>query len=169
MISLARSYEEYEEIRKIIKGVKDLDTLVALISDNNKFCITNDLRETKKMIDFNYKSLCITIKQNGNDLSITGYTEIWSDTTCTMISLNLGSFYKYRTRITEHNEVYCYSLHPYDNQDYHYSYNNKIYRNGKLIDIVAKEEMYDEMSYADNMILKLMQLDEKLESKMCHF
>lgn len=77
MIDLKQGCIDYEELRKFVEGVKDLDTLVDLIKDNNEFNITNDLRD-RGAIDLNYKSICATIiKENECYLSVDPFIEIW--------------------------------------------------------------------------------------------
>lgn len=63
MISIQKGLEDFNELRTTIKGVKDINTLVELIYDKPRYNITNDLRDTRGVIDINYKSICATIQQ----------------------------------------------------------------------------------------------------------
>lgn len=168
MINLDKSYEEFNELRSIVDNVRDLDTLVALMTNNNIYDITNDLRDTDNLIDVNYKSLCVTIKQMKNRLQLLGDAEVWSNTGRTMLNVNFYNYFKYNSRTLEDGRLYCYSRHPYDDQDYFYSYDRKIYRKGKLIREVPSYEILGELSIRDQMVLELMDLDRSLEPRMCH-
>ena len=64
MINIHKGLEDFNELRTIIKGVKDINSLVELIYDNPKYDITNDLRDTRGVIDLNFKSICATILLN---------------------------------------------------------------------------------------------------------
>lgn len=57
MISIQKGYEDWKELSEIVSNVKTLNTFVDLVDGNNRYGITNDLRD-KGMIDLNYKSIC---------------------------------------------------------------------------------------------------------------
>ena len=63
MINIHKGLQDYNELRTTINGVKDINSLVELIYDNPKYDITNDLRDTRGLIDLNFKNICATIKQ----------------------------------------------------------------------------------------------------------
>ena len=73
MISIQKGLEDFNELRTTIKGVKDINTLVELIHDNPRYNITNDLRDTRGIIDINYKSICATIQQKENNIKQIDY------------------------------------------------------------------------------------------------
>ena len=79
MISIQKGLEDFNELRTTIKGVKDINTLVELIHDNPRYNITNDLRDTRGVIDINYKSICATIQQKENGLVVLGDVEVWDN------------------------------------------------------------------------------------------
>ena len=79
MIKIYKGLEDFNELKTTIKGVKDINSLVELIYDNPKYGITNDLRDTRGVIDLNFKSICATIKQEENSLVVLDEVEVWDD------------------------------------------------------------------------------------------
>lgn len=119
MISIQRGLEDFNELRTTIKGVKDINTLVELIYDNPRYNITNDLRDTRGIIDINYKSICATIQQKEDSLVVLGDVEVWdNDGSLDFVLVNMYNYSKYNTSISEDGKVYVKSSHPYDEEDY---------------------------------------------------
>ena len=168
MISIHKGLEDFNELRTIIKGVKDINSLVELIYDNPKYNITNDLRADRGVIDLNFKSICATIKQEDNGLSVLPEVEVWDDNgSLDFVLVNMYSYRKYNTGISEDGEVYVNSSHPYDEQEYYYAVGNNIYRSGKFIEEI-KESKDHYIDGIDEIILRLMELNRPLKSVMCH-
>lgn len=168
MISIHKGLEDFNELRTIIKGVKDINSLVELIYDNPKYNITNDLRADRGVIDLNFKSICATIQQRDNDLEVLGEVEVWDDNgSLDFVLVNMYSYRKYNTSIREDGKIHISSSHPYDEQEYHYVVGNKIYRDGKYVETYEenKEHYIDGI---DEMILRLIELDRPLQSRICH-
>ena len=168
MISIQKGLEDFNELRTTIKGVKDINTLVELIYDNPRYNITNDLRDTKGVIDINYKSICATIQQKEDSLAVLGDVEVWNnDGSLDFVLVNMYNYVKYNTGISEDGEVYVKSSHPYDEQNYHYAVGNNIYRNGKFIEKIKESEDHY-IDGIDEIILRLMELNRPLKSIMCY-
>ena len=168
MINIHKGLQDFNELRTIIKGVKDINSLVELIYDNPKYNITNDLRADRGVIDLNFKSICATIQQRDNDLEVLGEVEVWDDNgSLDFVLVNMYSYRKYNTSIREDGKIQISSSHPYDEQEYHYVVGNKIYRDGKYIETYEenKEHYIDGI---DEMILRLIELDRPLKSIMCY-
>lgn len=168
MINIHKGLEDFNELRTIIKGVKDINSLVELIYDNPRYDITNDLRDTRGVIDLNFKSICATIQQRDNDLEVLGEVEVWDDNgSLDFVLVNMYSYRKYNTSIREDGKIHISSSHPYDEQEYHYAIGNKIYRNGKYVETIkeSKEHFIDGL---DEIILRLIELDRPLQSRICH-
>ena len=168
MISIHKGLEDFNELRTIIKGVKDINSLVELIYDNPKYNITNDLRADRGVIDLNFKSICATIQQRDNDLEVLGEVEVWDDNgSLDFVVVNMYSYSKYNTSIREDGRIQITSSHPYDEQEYHYVVGNKIYRDGKYIE-TYKDNKEHYIDGIDEMILRLIELDRPLQSRICH-
>lgn len=166
MISIQRGLQDYNELRTTIKGVKDINSLVELIYDNPKYDITNDLRDTRGVIDLNFKTICATIKQGENGLSVLPEVEVWDDSgNLDFVVVDMYNYRKYKTSIREDGKIQITSSHPYDEQEYHYVVGNKVYRDGKFVEEIKESENIDEI---DNIILRLMELNRPLKSIMCH-
>ena len=166
MISIHKGLQDYNELRTTINGVRDINSLVELIYDNPKYGITNDLRENEGIIDVNYKSICATIKQGENGLSVLPEVEVWDDSgNLDFVVVNMYSYRRYNTTFREDGRLQITSSHPYDEQEYHYLIGDKIYRDGKYIETIKDKENIDGI---DNMILRLIELDRPLKSKMCY-
>lgn len=168
MISLQRGLEDYKELCSIISGVKDINMLVALISDNPRYNITNDLRNTDGVIDVNFKSICATIKQCSKYLSVLPDIEVWDeDGRLNFANVNIYAYSKYDWEIREDGRVQITSSHPYDEQKYHYAIGNNIYRDGKFVEKI--EESKDSfMDGLDEIVLRLIVLDRPLKSIICN-
>lgn len=167
MIKVYKGLEDYKELRTTINGVKDINSLVELIYDNPKYDITNDLRDTRGVIDLNFKTICATIKQEENGLSVLPEVEVWDDSgNLDFVVVNMYSYRRYNTTFREDGRLQITSSHPYDEQEYHYVVGNKIYRGGKYIETIKDKENIDGI---DNMILRLMELDRPLPSRICHY
>jgi|GEM_PF-2652119 hypothetical protein len=168
MISIQKGLEDFNELRTTIKGVKDINTLVELIYDNPRYNITNDLRDTRGVIDINYKSICATIQQKEDSLVVLGDVEVWdNDGNLDFVLVNMYNYVKYNTGISEDGEVYVKSSHPYDEQEYYYAVGNNIYRNGKFIEKIKESEDHY-IDGIDEIILRLMELNRPLKSIMCY-
>lgn len=166
MISIQKSLEDFNELRTTIKGVNDINTLVELISDNPRYNITNDLRDTIGAIDVNYKSICATIEQKENSLVVLGDVEVWdNDGGLGFVAVDMYNYARYNTGISKDGEVYVNSSHPYDEQEYYYAVGDSIYRNGKFVEKVEEDNNIDEI---DNIILRLMIFNRPLEPIMCY-
>lgn len=166
MISIQRGLQDYNELRTTINGVKDINSLVELIYDNPKYDITNDLRDTRGVIDLNFKTICATIKQGENGLSVLPEVEVWDDSgNLDFVVVDMYNYRKYKTSIREDGKIQITSSHPYDEQEYHYVVGNKVYRDGKFVEEIKESENIDEI---DNIILRLMELDRPLQSRICH-
>ena len=168
MINIHKGLQDYNELRTTINGVKDINSLVELIYDNPKYDITNDLRDTRGVIDLNFKNICATIKQEENGLSVLPEVEVWDDSgNLDFVVVNMCSYGRYNTSIREDGRIQITSSHPYDEQEYHYVVGNKIYRDGKYVETYEenKEHYIDGI---DEMILRLIELDRPLKSIMCH-
>lgn len=168
MISIQKGLEDFNELRTTINGVKDINSLVELIYDNPKYDITNDLRDTRNVIDINFKSICATIKQEEYGLWVLPDIEVWdNDGSLDFITINIMSYQNYNTNFTEDGELHISSCHPYDEQNYHYLIGDKIYRDGKYIE-TFKEDKGHFIDGLDERILRLIELDRPLKSKMCY-
>ena len=168
MISIQKGLEDFNELRTTIKGVKDINTLVELIYDNPRYNITNDLRDTRGIIDINYKSICATIQQKENSLVVLGDVEVWdNDRNLDFVLVNMYDYVKYNMGISEDGKVYVNSSHPYDEQEYYYAVGNNIYRNGKFIEKIKESEDHY-IDGIDEIILRLMELNRPLKSIMCY-
>ena len=168
MISIQKGLEDFNELRTTIKGVKDINTLVELIYDNPRYNITNDLRDTRGIIDINYKSICATIQQKEDSLAVLGDVEVWdNDGSLDFVLVNMYNYSKYNTSISEDGKVYVKSSHPYDEQEYYYAVGNNIYRNGKFIEKIKESENHY-IDGIDEIILRLMELNRPLKSIMCY-
>lgn len=166
MISIQKGLEDFNELRITIKGVNDINTLVELIFDNPRYNITNDLRDTMGAIDVNYKSICATIEQKENRLEVSENVEVWDNGgDLDFVSVDMYNYARYNTGISKDGEVYVNSSHPYDEQEYYYAVGNNIYRNGKLVEKVEKDNNIDKI---DNIILRLMIFNRPLEPIMCY-
>ena len=168
MINIHKGLQDYNELRTTINGVKDINSLVELIYDNPKYDITNDLRDTRGVIDLNFKTICATIKQGENGLSVLPEVEVWDDSgNLDFVVVNMYSYSKYNTSIREDGRIQITSSHPYDEQEYHYVVGNKIYRDGKYVETYEenKEQYIDGI---DEIILRLMELNRPLKSITCH-
>ena len=168
MISIQNGLEDFNELKTTIKGIKDINTLVELIYDNPRYNITNDLRDTRGVIDINYKSICATIQQKEDSLVVLGDVEVWdNDGNLDFVSVNMYDYVKYDTGISEDGKVYVNSSHPYDEQEYYYAVGNNIYRNGKFIEKIKESEDHY-IDGIDEIILRLMELNRPLKSIMCY-
>ena len=168
MISIQKGLEDFNELRTTVKGVKDINTLVELIYDNPRYNITNDLRDTKGVIDINYKSICATIQQKEDSLVVLGDVEVWdNDGNLDFVLVNMYDYVKYNMGISEDGKVYVNSSHPYDEQKYYYAVGNNIYRNGKFIEKIKESEDHY-IDGIDEIILRLMELNRPLKSIMCY-
>ena len=168
MINIHKGLQDYNELITTINGVKDINSLVELIYDNPKYDITNDLRDTSGVIDLNFKNICATIKQEENGLSVLPEVEVWDDSgNLDFVAVNMCSYGRYNTSIREDGRIQITSSHPYDEQEYHYVVGNKIYRDGKYVETYEenKEHYIDGI---DEMILRLIELDRLLQSRICH-
>lgn len=168
MINIHKGLEDFNELRTIIKGVKDINSLVELIYDNPKYNITNDLRADRGVIDLNFKSICATIQQRDNDLEVLDEVEVWDDNGgLDFVLVNMYSYRRYNTSIREDGRIQISYSHPYDEQEYHYAIGNKIYRNGKYVETIKESEEHF-IDGLDEIILRLIELDRPLKSIMCH-
>ena len=168
MINIHKGLQDYNELRTTINGVKDINSLVELIYDNPKYSITNDLRDTRGIIDLNFKNICATIKQENNGLLVLPEVEVWDDSgNLDFVVVNMCSYGKYNTSIREDGKVYVKSSHPYDEQEYYYAVGNNIYRNGKFIEKIKESEDHY-IDGIDEIILRLMELNRPLKSIMCY-
>lgn len=168
MINIHKGLQDYNELRTTINGVKDINSLVELIYDNPKYDTTNDLRDTRGVIDLNFKNICATIKQEENGLSVLPEVEVWDDSgNLDFVVVDMYSYGKYNTSIREDGRIQITSSHPYDEQEYHYVVGNKIYRDGKYVETYEenKEHYIDGI---DEMILRLIELDRPLQSRIYH-
>ena len=106
MINIHKGLQDYNELRTTINGVKDINSLVELIYDNPKYDITNDLRDTRGVIDLNFKTICATIKQGENGLSVLPEVEVWDDSgNLDFVVVNMYSYSKYNTSIREDGRI----------------------------------------------------------------
>lgn len=168
MINIHKGLQDYNELRTTINGVKDINSLVELIYDNPKYSITNDLRDTRGVIDLNFKNICATIKQEENSLLVLPEVEVWDDSgNLDFVLVNMYNYSKYNTSISKDGEVYVKSSHPYDEQEYYYAVGNNIYRNGKFIEKIKESEDHY-IDGIDEIILRLMELNRPLKSIMCY-
>lgn len=168
MISIQKGLEDFNELKTTIKGIKDINTLVELIYDNPRYNITNDLRDTKGVIDINYKSICATIKQGEDSLVVLGDVEVWDNNgSLDFVLVNMYNYAKYNTGISEDGKVYVHSFHPYDEQEYYYAVGNKIYRDGKFVETLEESKNHY-IDGIDEIILKLMELNRPLKPIMCY-
>ena len=168
MIKIYKGLEDFNELKTTIKGVKDINSLVELIYDNPKYGITNDLRNTRGLIDLNFKSICATIKQEENSLVVLDEVEVWDDDgVLDFMSVDMYAYSEYNTNIREDGRIQITSPHPYDEQKYHYIVGNNIYRGGKYVETFeeSKEHCIDGI---DEMILRLIELDRPLKPIMCY-
>lgn len=168
MINIHKGLEDFNELRTTIKGVKDINSLVELIYDNPKYDITNDLRDTRGVIDLNFKNICATIKQEENGLSVLSEVEVWDDSgNLDFVVVDMYSYGKYNTSIREDGRIQITSSHPYDEQEYYYAVGNNVYRNGKFIEKIKESEDHY-IDGIDEIILRLMELNRPLKSIMCY-
>ena len=168
MISTQKGLEDFNELRTTINGVKDINSLVELIYDNPRYNITNDLRDTRGVIDLNFKNICSTIKQEENGLSVLPVVEVWDDSgNLDFVVVNMYSYGKYNTSIREDGRIQITSSHPYDEQEYYYAVGNNVYRNGKFIEKIKESEDHY-IDGIDEIILRLMELNRPLKSIMCY-
>ena len=168
MINIHKGLQDYNELRTTINGVKDINSLVELIYDNPKYDITNDLRDTRGVIDLNFKNICATIKQGENGLSLLPEVEVWDDSgNLDFVVVDMYSYGKYNTSIREDGRIQITSSHPYDEQEYHYVVGNKIYRDGKYVE-TYEENKDPYIDGIDEIILRLMELNRPLKSITCH-
>lgn len=168
MISIQKGLEDYRELGTIIKGINDINSLVELIYDNPTYNIINDLRDTKGLIDLNFKNIWATIKQEDNGLEVLDEVEVWDDNGgLDFVLVNMYSYRKYNTSIREDGRIQISSSHPYDEQEYHYAIGNKIYRNDKYVETIKESEEHF-IDGLDEIILRLIELDRPLKSIMCH-
>lgn len=158
MISIRRGLEDFNELNTTIKGVKDINTLAELIYDNPRYNITNDLRDTRGVIDVNYESICATIKQEKNCLTLLPEVECWDNVN--YITVNMFFYKRYNFRWGNDGRLEVYSRHPYDLQEYYYSLGNNIYRDGKFIEKIEDDDSIDGI---DNIILRLIELNRSLK------
>lgn len=166
MINIHKGLQDYNELRTTINGVKDINSLVELIYENPKYDITNDLRDTRGVIDLNFKTICATIKQEENGLSVLPEVEVWDDSgNLDFVVVDMYNYSKYNTSIRGDGKIQITSLHPYDEQEYYYVVGNKVYRNGKYIETIVDKHDIDGI---DVMILRLIELNATLEPKICH-
>lgn len=166
MIKIYKGLEDYKELCETVGGIKNLDTFVKLIKDNPNYDITNDLRKTDNMIDINFKHICATIKGTKHGLSVVGNVEVWDeDGTLDFVSVNMYEYNKYISEIRNDGYMQVSSIHPYDEQKYHYSVGNKIYRDGKYVETITSNDtvMIDGI---DEIKLRLMELDSKLKPRI---
>lgn len=164
MISIQKGLEDFNELKNTIKGVKDINTLVELIYDNPRYNITNDLRDTRGVIDINYKSICATIKQEKNILVVLPEIEVWDeDKTLDFVNVNIVSYMQYHTTILEDGKLYVYFLSLYDEQNYYYVIDNKICRDGKIVEEIVEERENSNITEIDDIILRLMSLNMSLK------
>ena len=164
MISLQKGYEDWKELSEIVSNVKTLNTFVDLVDGNGRYDITNDLRETKNCIDLNYKSICATIVQNKNGLTLSpDNVEVWgNDGSLNFIYLdNIIEYSRYSVKLREDGETQITRISPYDEQDYYYAVGKKICRKGKVIEVINETD--STITKLDIMILKLMKYNDKLE------
>ena len=168
MISIQKGLEDFNELRTTIKGVNNINSLVELIYDNPRYNITNDLRDTRGVIDVNYKNICATIEQKENSLNLLPNIEVWDDSgLLDFVEVNIYKYSCYNASINSKGMVVVKSLHPYDEQEYHYSVGNNIYRSGKYVERL-KENKGHNIDGIDEIILRLMELDRPLKSIICH-
>ena len=168
MINIHKGLQDYNELRTTINGVKDINSLAELIYDNPKYDITNDLRDTRGVIDLNFKNICATIKQEENGLSVLPVVEVWDDSgNLDFVVVNMYSYGKYNTSIREDGRIQITSSHPYDEQEYYYAVGNNVYRNGKFIKKIKESEDHY-IDGIDEIILRLMELNRPLKSIMCY-
>lgn len=164
MISIQKGLEDFNELKNTIKGVKDINTLVELIYDNPRYNITNDLRDTRGVIDINYKSICATIKQEKNILVVLPEIEVWDeDKTLDFVNVNIVSYMQYHTTILEDGKLYVYFLSLYDEQNYYYVIDNKICRDGKIVEEIVEERENSNITEIDDIILRLISLNMSLK------
>lgn len=165
MIKIYKGLEDYNELQITMRGVNDINSLVELISDSNKYEITNDLRE-QGMVDMNYKSICVTIEQVHNKLVIHKDIEVWDDEgKLDFVLVDMLAYSQYQTTILDDGMVKVFAPHPYDEQEYYYVVGNKVYRNGKYIETIVDKHDIDGI---DVMILRLIELNATLEPRICH-
>lgn len=168
MISIKKGLEDFNELRTTIKGVKDINSLVELIYDNPKYNITNDLRDTRGVIDINYKSICATIQQKEDSLVVLGDVEVWdNDGNLDFVLVNMYNYRKYNTRIREDGKIQVSFSHPYDEQEYHYAIGYNIYRNCKFVENIDQWK-YNNIDGIDEIILRLMELNRQLKPIMSY-
>lgn len=168
MISIQKGLEDFNELKTTIKGIKDINTLVELIYDNPRYNITNDLRDTKGVIDINYKSICATIKQGEDSLVVLEDVEVWDNNgSLDFISVNMYSYARYKLTFGSTGELCIHSFYPYDEQEYYYAVGNNIYRNGKFIEKIKESEDHY-IDGIDEIILRLMELNRPLKPIMCY-
>ena len=164
MINIQKGLESYKQLATTIKGVNDINSLVELIYDNPKYDITNDLRDNEGMIDINYKNICATIKQEKNSLVVLPEIEVWDENkTLDFVSVNMVSYMQYHTTILEDGKLYVYFLSPYDEQNYYYVIDNKICRDGKIVEEIVEERENSNITEIDDIILRLMSLNISLK------
>ena len=163
MINIQRGYEDWKELSEIVSNVKTLNTFVDLVDGNNRYEITNDLRD-EGMVDLNYKSICATILQKEDKLELDYKSvEVWDeDGALHFVNVNMYSYNKYRTTIRNDGRLEIDKLSPYDEQEYYWAIDNKIYRGNKYIESIDYDEESN-LTLVDTMILKLMEKNSKLK------
>lgn len=167
MVSIQKGVESYRELAKTINGVKDINSLVELIDNNTTYNITNDLRENEGVIDINYKNICATIKQENGYLVLLPDIEVWDEgKTLDFINVNIFNYNEYNFDFNDKGELCIRIIRPYDEQDYYYVVDNRIYRKNKYIETIEDNE--SNLDGIDVMILKLIKLNKTLEPKMCY-
>lgn len=168
MISIKKGLEDFNELRTTIKGVKDINSLVELIYDNPKYNITNDLRDTKGVIDINYKSICATIQQKEDSLVVLDDVEVWdNDGNLDFVLVNMYNYRQYNTCIRDDGRIQVSSSHPYDEQKYYYAIGYNIYRNCKFVENIDQWK-YNNIDGIDEIILRLMELNRQLKPIMSY-
>ena len=167
MISIQKGLEDYRELGTIIKGINDINSLVELIYDNPTYNIINDLRDTKGLIDLNFKNIWATIKQNNGYLTLLPEVEVWDEEkTLNFINVNMFNYSQYNVKFNDNGELCINIIKPYDEQDYYYIVGNKVYRQGKYIETIEDNE--PNLDGIDVMILRLIELNRVLEPRICH-
>lgn len=168
MISIRNGLEDFKDLSATIKGVKDINTLVKLIYDNPRSNIANDLRDTRGVIDINYKSICATIQQKEDSLVVLGDVEVWdNDGSLDFVLVNMYSYSNYNMGFGKDGKIHIRSSHPYDEQEYYYAVGNNVYRNGEFIEKIEENKDHY-IDGIDEIILRLMELNRPLKSIMCY-
>lgn len=167
MINIQRGYKDWKELSEIVSNVKTLNTFVDLVDGNNRYGITNDLRD-RGMIDFNYKSICATIKQEDKYLSLSpSGVEVWGDDGgLDFVYIdNIIEYGNYEVKLRDDGKTQITKISPYDEQEYYYAIDRKVYRKGQLIKNLSEYGSIDDrMNEVDNMILELIEHNKDLQS-----